>query len=63
MGQIVHEIDGDVIEAGSRAGVDGFLGLDGGVGSTDMFEGRIIEGLDAEGDTVDAEGAIGLHSL
>ena len=52
--QAVDEVEAEVLEANSTGVADGGARLFGGVDATDAVQEGIVEGLDAEGNSVDA---------
>lgn len=55
-GEFVHQVDGDVANAGLRCEMNRFDGSLGGVEAAEGFEEGIIKRLDAEADAIDASG-------
>ena len=55
-GQADNQVGGDIFEAGFLGEFDGGDGLRGGVDAPDALEFGVREGLDAEGESVKAEG-------
>jgi len=55
-GEADDEVGGDILEAGFLGELDSGDGLRGGVNPPDALEFGVREGLDAEGESVKAEG-------
>ena len=62
-GQADNQVGGDIFEAGFLGEFDGGDGLRGGMDAPDTLEFGVGEGLDAEGEAVEAEGFGGLQEF
>jgi hypothetical protein len=62
-GKADDQVGGDILEAGSLGEFDSSDCLRGGVDAADALEFGVGEGLDAEGEAVEAEGFGGLEEF